>query len=226
MGDLDEDAAAVAALRVGAHGAAMVHVLEDGEALLDDGVRLAVLHVGDETDAAGILLAGGIVEALGGREGRDRGRKGQCWRAWPCATGRRLRMGSFIGAFRSFRVLGSFQVLTSAQARHGIDRGGFGVCRRLDRPSPAVFLVLEGRVLRRGARSSRAHWAGISRDLPVPPTFCGRLSWCLVSFASGEASTKSQGRKAQALQMGQHGCPNELQIGRLHRTAQEPLEKF
>ncbi len=32
--------------------------------------RLAVLHVGDEADAAGILLACGIVEALRGRQGR------------------------------------------------------------------------------------------------------------------------------------------------------------
>jgi threonine aldolase len=42
----------------------MVDVAQDVEALLDDGVALAVLHVGDEADAAGILLLGGIVEAL------------------------------------------------------------------------------------------------------------------------------------------------------------------
>ena len=52
---------------------------QDREALLDDVVRLAVLHVGDEADAAGILLVRGIVEALGRREGRDRARRGGAW---------------------------------------------------------------------------------------------------------------------------------------------------
>ena len=68
--DLHENAATVAHLRVGADGAAMVEVLQDLEALGDDRVRLAVLHVGDEADAAGILLVGGIVEALRRRQRR------------------------------------------------------------------------------------------------------------------------------------------------------------
>ena len=39
VGDLDQDAGAVAHQLVGADGAAMVEVLEDLQALLDDGVR-------------------------------------------------------------------------------------------------------------------------------------------------------------------------------------------
>ncbi len=68
--DLHQDAAAVAHLRVGADRAAMVEVLQDLEALLDDGVGLAVVHVGDEADAAGILLVARVVEALARRQGR------------------------------------------------------------------------------------------------------------------------------------------------------------
>ena len=41
VGDLDQDAGAVALQRVGADRAAMGQVLEDLQALLDDGVRLA-----------------------------------------------------------------------------------------------------------------------------------------------------------------------------------------
>ncbi len=67
--DLDQDAAAVAHLGVGAHRAAMVEVVRGStRPLLDDVVRLAVLHVGDEADAAGILLVARIVEALGRRQ--------------------------------------------------------------------------------------------------------------------------------------------------------------
>ena len=68
MRDLSEDAAAVAHLRVGADGAAMVEVLEDLQTLLDDGVGAAVMHVGDEADAAGILLPRRVVQPLGLRQ--------------------------------------------------------------------------------------------------------------------------------------------------------------
>ena len=56
VGNLDQDAGAVAHQRVGADGAAMVEVLEDLQALLDDRVRLAARDVGDEADAAGVVL--------------------------------------------------------------------------------------------------------------------------------------------------------------------------
>ena len=64
MRDLHEDAAAVAHLGIGADGAAVVEVPQDVEALRDDGVRFAVLHIDDEADPAGILLVVRIVEAL------------------------------------------------------------------------------------------------------------------------------------------------------------------
>ena len=65
--DLDQDAAAVAHHRIGADGAAVGEVPEDREPLLDDGVRLHVLHVGDEADAAGVLLVLRVVESLARR---------------------------------------------------------------------------------------------------------------------------------------------------------------
>jgi hypothetical protein len=76
--DLHQHAAAVAGLRIGADGTAVVEVVQDLQRLLDDGVALAVLHVGDETDAAGVLLAARVVEALGfGQAGIDRGDRGR-----------------------------------------------------------------------------------------------------------------------------------------------------
>ncbi len=66
--DLDEDAGAVAHQRIGADGAPMVEVFQDLQALLDDRVALAALHMGDEADAAGIVFLFGAVETLGGRQ--------------------------------------------------------------------------------------------------------------------------------------------------------------
>ncbi len=66
--DLDERAAAVAELGVGPGGAAVVEVDEDLQALLQDVMRLAVPHVGDEADAAGIVLLGRVVEPLRARQ--------------------------------------------------------------------------------------------------------------------------------------------------------------
>ena len=63
VGDLDQDAGAVAHQRVGADRAAVVEVLEDLQALLDDRVRLLALDVGDEADAAGVVLVGRRIEA-------------------------------------------------------------------------------------------------------------------------------------------------------------------
>ena len=59
VGDLDQDAGAVAHQLVGADGAAVVEVLEDLQALLDDRVRFLARDVRDEADAAGVVLARG-----------------------------------------------------------------------------------------------------------------------------------------------------------------------
>ena len=54
--DLHQDAGAVAGARIGADRAAVLEVAQDGERVLDQLVRLAALDVGDEADAAGILV--------------------------------------------------------------------------------------------------------------------------------------------------------------------------
>ena len=63
VGDLDQDAGAVAHQLVGADRAAVVQVLEDLQTLRDDRVRLAPGDVGDEADAAGVVLVGGRIQA-------------------------------------------------------------------------------------------------------------------------------------------------------------------
>ena len=68
--NLGQHAAAVAKRGIRAHRAAMVEVDQNLQALFEDVMRLAVLHVGHEADAAGIMLFGGIVEPLGGRRQR------------------------------------------------------------------------------------------------------------------------------------------------------------
>jgi hypothetical protein len=53
-------------------GAAMVEVLQDQQALLDDRVRFAALDVGDEANAAGVVFVLGRVQTEGlgfGNEG-------------------------------------------------------------------------------------------------------------------------------------------------------------
>ena len=88
MRDLDEHAATVAGLRVGAHGAAMVEIVQDLQGLRDDGMAGAVLQVGDESDPASVLLTRGIVEALRRREagigGNDAGNRPR--RVDPCSA--------------------------------------------------------------------------------------------------------------------------------------------
>ena len=69
--DLQEHAATIARLRVGPGGASMVEVEEDLQPHAHQVVRLPVVHVGDEADAAGIMLLGGVVEALGVRQPGD-----------------------------------------------------------------------------------------------------------------------------------------------------------
>ena len=61
---LDQDAGAVALQRIGARRAAMGQVPQDRQRLRYDGVPLLALDVGDEAEAAGIVLIRGIVQAL------------------------------------------------------------------------------------------------------------------------------------------------------------------
>jgi hypothetical protein len=70
---LHEDAGAVAGVDLAAAGAAMVEVLEDLDALLDDGVRFLALDVHDEADAAGVMLELRVIEALLWRRAQSNG---------------------------------------------------------------------------------------------------------------------------------------------------------
>src|SRR3546814_7036771 len=64
VGDLDQEARAVAHELVIAHGAAVVQVFQDLQALLDDGVAFAPFDMGDETHATGVVFLFGVVQAL------------------------------------------------------------------------------------------------------------------------------------------------------------------
>ena len=65
VGDLDQDAGAVAGVRIRALGAAVLEVLERVERLLDDGMGRLAPQLRDERDAARVMLVGGVVEASG-----------------------------------------------------------------------------------------------------------------------------------------------------------------
>src|SRR6202042_1524086 len=62
-------AGAVSHQRVGADGTSVVEVLEDLQALRDDGMRLLPRDLGHEADAASIVLAFGCVQASLGAGG-------------------------------------------------------------------------------------------------------------------------------------------------------------
>ena len=64
--NLHQDAGAVAGARIGADRSAMFEVAENFQRIGHDRVRLLALDVGNEADAAGILLQRGIVETFGG----------------------------------------------------------------------------------------------------------------------------------------------------------------
>ena len=73
--NLDQDAGAVAGVRLAAARAPVEQVDEDRERLADDRVRPAALDVDDEADAAGVVLVSRVVETLSGR------RSGHGWSA-------------------------------------------------------------------------------------------------------------------------------------------------
>ena len=70
MRNLRQDAGAVAGARVGTDRPAVLEVAQDRERVLDQPMRLLALDVGDEPDAAGILVERGIVEALRRQDAR------------------------------------------------------------------------------------------------------------------------------------------------------------
>src|SRR5207245_10187587 len=64
---LEQEAGAVASVRLAAALAPVEQVAEDLQRLADDRVRLLACDVDDEADAAGVVLVARVVEALGGR---------------------------------------------------------------------------------------------------------------------------------------------------------------
>ena len=81
--DLDEHARPVALERIGAGRPAVREIREDLEPLRDDFAALLALDVGDEAEAAGVVLVARIVESLGGR-----GRGGVHGRSYLASAGR------------------------------------------------------------------------------------------------------------------------------------------
>ena len=68
--DLDQEAGAVAGVRLAAAGAAMVQVFERGQPVVNDLVRALALEMDDEAHAAAVVLELGAVEPLRGRQTR------------------------------------------------------------------------------------------------------------------------------------------------------------
>ena len=72
VGDLDEDAGAVAGVDLGAGCASMVEVAEGAERGIDDVPALRARYVNNKSDAAGIVLEAGVIQAAGVGQGAER----------------------------------------------------------------------------------------------------------------------------------------------------------
>ena len=68
IGQLDQDARAVAQQRIGTHRAAMVKIVQDFQGLFDDRVAFAALDMGNETHTTGVVFVTRIVKALNRRK--------------------------------------------------------------------------------------------------------------------------------------------------------------
>jgi hypothetical protein len=77
VGDLDEDAGAVAAVLLAAGGTPVGQVLEGADGPEDEGVGRPSLQVGDEGHPAGVVLEPGVVEAGRGGVGDTAGAGGE-----------------------------------------------------------------------------------------------------------------------------------------------------
>jgi len=72
VGKLNQNAGAVAGARIGADGAAMLEVQQNGQRVRNDRVRPASFDVGNETDTARILIEGRVIKTLrGGNDWAD-----------------------------------------------------------------------------------------------------------------------------------------------------------
>ena len=166
------------------------------QALLDDRVRLAVLHVGDEADAAGILLVGGIVEALRRRQAGSRAG----WRDG--AAG---------------RLASSRQIAHPALAqRLAARRRCMFSCRRPGRTfrtGRTRFVASRGSGVSSRARTSRASPGWSAAQRPFRPRVAGDLERISFRSSPDETSRIPEGRTAP--RMGQHHCPNRINLPEL-----------
>ena len=64
VGNLKQDARAVAGVRFGALGAAVLHVQQRRDGLVDDVAAATAVHVGDHRDTTRVVLVGGVVQPL------------------------------------------------------------------------------------------------------------------------------------------------------------------
>ena len=74
IGNLDENAGAIAGDRIGADRAAMLEILQDGQCIADQLIGLPRFQVGDEADPAGVVFAAWIEESA-----RTRMRQRNVW---------------------------------------------------------------------------------------------------------------------------------------------------
>ena len=72
IGNLDQDAGAIAHQGIGAHRAAMVEVDQELEAQPDDLMAPGALDVGDKAHAAGVVLIAGVIKTLSCRQTHSR----------------------------------------------------------------------------------------------------------------------------------------------------------
>ncbi len=78
IGDLHEYAGPVAGTRIGADGPAVSQILEDTQTLANDPVTALALDMGDEADAAGVVLTVRFIEAKPTRAAEPPGPFGPC----------------------------------------------------------------------------------------------------------------------------------------------------
>jgi hypothetical protein len=64
VGNLDENASAVALQGVGTHSTAVIEIFQDQQTLLDDAMTFLAFEMGYKTHAASVVLVGWVVQTL------------------------------------------------------------------------------------------------------------------------------------------------------------------
>ena len=66
--NLQHDSATITRFRIGTHRAAVFQVAQDRQPVLDDLVAFVVTDIGNQADAAGIVLVAWVIQALACRQ--------------------------------------------------------------------------------------------------------------------------------------------------------------